>query len=126
VTWSSTGTAPAIGNGSIVGGYAQVNKLVDFRILLTAGTTTTWGTGTLGLSLPVAPRASVGTWTWKGVAIDTGTASYEWSLQWSSGVTAHPLAPNTGTNALAAVSGTFPFTFGSGDTLSVQGRYEAA
>ena len=97
-----------------------------FRILLTCGTTTSFGTGTLSLTLPVAARASVGTWTWKGVAIDTGSAQYEFNLQWSATTSCQLLAPNTGTNALAAVSSTFPFTFGSTDTLSVQGQYEAA
>lgn len=125
--WSSTGTAPAIGNGSIVGGSMQINKFVGFRILLTAGSTTTWGTGVLSLTLPVTPRGSVGTWTFKGVAIDQGVAQYEWNLQWSgSGTACQMLYPNTGTNALASVSGTAPFTVGSTDTYSVQGFYEAA
>lgn len=126
-TWSSSGTAPAINNGTIVGGYMQAGKYVGFRALITVGSTTTFGTGVLSLTLPVAPRASVGTWMWKGVAVDAGTAQYEWNLQWGgSGTACQMLYPNTGTNALAAVSGTAPFTPGSGDTFSVQGFYEAA
>lgn len=125
-TWASTGSAPAINNGTIVAGYAQLNKLVFFRIVINVGSTTSFGTGVLSLTLPVAPRASVGTWTWKGVAVDASVAQYEWNLQWSSSTTALMLYPNTGTNALTSVSGTAPWTAGSGDTYSVQGFYEAA
>ncbi len=125
--WTSTGTAPAIGNGTLAGGYLQANKLVAFRLLLIVGSTTTWGTGVLMLSLPVAPKASVGIWTWKGVAVDASVAQYEWNLQYAgSGSTGLMLYPNTGTNALASVSGTTPWTPNSGDTYQVQGFYEAA
>lgn len=50
--WSSTGTAPAIGNGSIAGVYKRVDSTVHVSILCRFGTTTTFGTGTYGWSLP--------------------------------------------------------------------------
>jgi hypothetical protein len=57
-TWTTSGTAPAIGNGSISGRYVQFGKTVHFKILFTAGTTTTFGTGTWSFSLPVVNSAN--------------------------------------------------------------------
>ena len=56
--WTSSGTAPALGNGTLVCNYMQVQKLVNFRIALTLGTTSTIGTGAYSLSLPVAAVAA--------------------------------------------------------------------
>lgn len=72
-TWSSTGTAPVINNGTINGAYQQIGKKIDFVIRLTAGSTTTFGTNPYRFTLPVAAHAnflptgsgagaSVGTW----------------------------------------------------------------
>lgn len=58
-TWSGqTGTPPALGNGSMSARYFQIGKIVHFWIKITGGTTTTFGSGTLGytFTLPVAPR----------------------------------------------------------------------
>ena len=53
VTWTTNGTQPAIGNGTLTGYYLKIGKNVYFRIKLTGGTTTTWGTGEFIFSLPV-------------------------------------------------------------------------
>lgn len=51
-TWTSSGVAPAIGNGSIVGRYRRIGTTGFLNGVLTAGTTTTFGTGEWRLSLP--------------------------------------------------------------------------
>lgn len=56
--WSSTGTAPVLGNGTLSGAYQQVGKKVDFVTRLTAGTTTTFGTLQYRFTLPVAAHAN--------------------------------------------------------------------
>lgn len=53
--WSATGTAPVLNNGSFVGAYSLDDKFVDFDMTLTIGSTTTIGSGTYTLTLPVAP-----------------------------------------------------------------------
>jgi hypothetical protein len=58
--WSSSGTAPAIGNGTISGRWVQIGKTVYVKISLLFGTTTTFGTGGYSLSLPAAASTSVG------------------------------------------------------------------
>jgi len=50
--WSTSGTAPAIGNGTITGRYAILGKVIVCHINLIAGSTTTFGTGTQSFTLP--------------------------------------------------------------------------
>jgi hypothetical protein len=80
-TWTSSGTAPVIGNGSMVGYYNKVGRLVTAKIAMEGGTTTTFGTGTYSFSLPVtaavtgiaaANFAHTGTW----VMNDSGVSYY--------------------------------------------------
>ena len=58
-TWTSSGTAPAKGNGTLVGYYAKVGRVVTVKIALTSGSTTTFGTGAYLFSLPL-PAAVTG------------------------------------------------------------------
>lgn len=51
-SWTSSGTAPAIGNGTLVGNYHRQGKMIDVQIKQTWGSTTTNGTGTWYWSLP--------------------------------------------------------------------------
>lgn len=53
-TWTSSGTAVALGNGTLTGHYLKIGKLVFYSISLVAGSTTTFGTGTYNFALPVA------------------------------------------------------------------------
>lgn len=57
-TWTVlSGTDPSIGNGTLTGRFKQrVDKSVTGTITLSAGTTTTLGSGTYLFSLPVAAR----------------------------------------------------------------------
>lgn len=52
-TWTAqSGGAPAIGNGTLTGRYAQIGKLTLFEIRLTSGGTTNFGGGAWIFSLP--------------------------------------------------------------------------
>ena len=51
-TWSSSGTQPAIGNGSITGRYMVIGKTCTVTISVNFGTTTTFGTNAYMFSLP--------------------------------------------------------------------------
>lgn len=128
--WTSSGTAPALGNGTITGAYIQTGKRIEFRIVLTMGSTTTFGTGTYDLSLPAFTasagmgRASVG-----GTAFDSSaTSTYPIvGLILASATTATLRAwPTTAGNALAAITPTVPFTFATSDVITISGTYEAA
>lgn len=58
-TWTSTGVAPALVNGTLIGSYIQQGKVVQGAVVLTMGAATTFGTGLYIFSLPVAPAAGV-------------------------------------------------------------------
>lgn len=73
--WTSTGTQPSIGNGSISGKYILSEKTIEVNISFTAGSTTTFGTGSyrfsfgVGMSTTVSPVATCR-------LLDSGTAYY--------------------------------------------------
>lgn len=50
--WTATGTAPSIGNGVLGGQHMKVGRMCTVVILLSFGSTTTYGTGSWRLSLP--------------------------------------------------------------------------
>jgi len=51
-SWTSSGTQPAIGNGTIAGQYRRIGQNISCRIALTTGSSTTYGTGDYLFSLP--------------------------------------------------------------------------
>ena len=128
-SWTSTGTAPSLGNGTWTGKYMQAGKLVIFRIVLTMGSTTTFGTGTYSLALPVAAASDIGRKVVVGNARDDSAAGdfYIEGLITNSATTASlRTLPTTAGNALVVVSNTVPFTFANLDSITLDGTYEAA
>lgn len=116
-TWTATGTAPSLGNGTIVGSYIQVGKLVIYRGRLDMGSTTTFGTGTWNFSIPVAfaSNASVG-------------VSF---LSDATGIAYPAVAAFFGSNLFLIATGgnvtnTNPFTWATSDNLAWTATYEAA
>jgi hypothetical protein len=55
--WTAVTTDPVLGNGSLIGQYTQINKLVYARYALIPGSTTTFGTGDYRFSFPVAAKS---------------------------------------------------------------------
>lgn len=128
-TWAASGTAPAIGNGTIVGSYARVGTTIHFRISLRAGSTTTYGTGSYTFSLPVTAATISGTSTlpaWFGTAmcLDVSAPAYKTGiLQIASAATACNVI-NTATGGFWGQ--TDPQTWANTDYLQLGGTYEAA
>jgi hypothetical protein len=56
--WTTLGTQPVLGNGTLVGQYTRIGKSVNVKIKLTIGSTTTLGTGGWGFGLPFTTDAS--------------------------------------------------------------------
>lgn len=119
-TWTSSGTAPVLGNGTLTGRYLQVGHTVlGYEIRLTAGSTTTFGTGNYTFSLPVAHQnanvdalgwvyASIAGTKYAGVATKTGSTGVQVLL------------------GSTTLTGTAPGTMASGNTVSISGAYEGA
>lgn len=123
-TWTTTGTAPTLGNGTWDAKYCLPGKLAHFAIVLTWGSTTNGGSGQWKISLPFTPRLSRATF-W-GELLDAGVAARPAAAVWD--VTAGAaLTINHQTDASQAqVTATAPFTWGNGDRLYIAGTCEVA
>lgn len=122
--WTAATTNPVLGNGTITGRYIQIGKIVFYSIIVTAGSTTTFGTGTYALSLPVTALSQPNMTMGMGNVLDTGTSNYS-AMAVQSTTTKINLALTS--NASGAVwTPTAPFTLANGDKSLVSGMYEAA
>ena len=120
-TWTASGVAPSLGDGTLTGKYVQIGGLVVARVGWTAGSTTTYGTGTWKFSLPVAAAGSVCGGTAQGN--DVGVNLYS-MIAVPAGATEFAL--QTTAVPAGAVGPTVPFTWGSTDTIVATVIYEAA
>lgn len=57
-TWTSSGTAPALGNGTASGRYVQIGKTVHAEFFFQLGSTSTIGTGNYSFALPPVAAAN--------------------------------------------------------------------
>lgn len=125
-TWGAT-SAPAIGNGSITGAYAQIQKTVHFRLGVTFGTTTTFGSGNYTLTIPTTAASGLSFWSFLGYALQTST--YQLTLDVNGGSSTAALNYQSSTAGVKTrVSPTAPVTWTAtaGNGFSFHGEYEAA
>jgi hypothetical protein len=124
-TWTSTGTAPAIGNGTLTGSYMRVGDLIAFNISLSWGTTTTNGTGQYRFSLPFAINLARQSPIITARILDNGVV-------WYNSLFGDTADPNTTTTITLyqpdatdgiPVGATSPITFNNLDALYIQGIY---
>jgi len=122
-TWAVTsGTAPSIGNGVLVGKYARVGNFLYFAIRLAAGSTTTFGIGTYTFSIPFAMTDFRTGIAGDAVALDAGVAWYRGYTPNTveGGFTDKFLVNNV---AGQVFSNTSPFVMGNGDEMLIWGSY---
>ena len=119
VVWGSSGTAPAIGNGTLTGVAKIIEHWCRFRILMVYGTTSTAGTGTWTWSLPATPivgRGALGT----AVCFGGGILYPRFAYQISTSTLV--VSDHTPTR----IGGTVPFSWSSTSELNVLGEFEVA
>ena len=124
-TWTSSGTAPALNNGTLTGSYKQIGKTVFVRARLQIGSTTTTGTGNWRFALPVAAKDSAGV-VMSATFLDNGTNWYMGAVNCEYDGNTGYVVPLTSASPSGAVTGTVPFTWNTGDSLVFNGSYEAA
>jgi hypothetical protein len=124
----ATGTAPDIGNGTLVGLFKIYGKDVHLRICLTAGNTTTFGNGgnwCITVPVPIY-NDGIANYYLMGHARDTGTANYGLQVQPNASIsTAYvslmsDLHWGTNTNYL---TNAVPFAWTTNDLLTIHGFY---
>lgn len=119
-SWTSTGTAPSVGNGSLAGGYIQYGQITHVETYLQWGSTTSGGSGGWSISLPLAVFnfAHVEGWI-----LRSGVTFYKvFGAQVSSGGTTAQLYE---ASTHASLTATAPATFGTGDILFLTADYQA-
>lgn len=125
-TWTSSGTAPVVNNGVLVGRYTRIGRLITCIINFIPGSTTTFGTGNYSFALPVAAASSGA--TPPGNVQLLGTARWAGQVPVASGQsTVSPFFPTSSTdNRLTNMTPTVPETFANGSQLRMILTYEAA
>ncbi len=120
--WTSTGTAPVIGNGSISGAWARINKTAFVNIFVVMGSTTTYGTGNYRFSVPSGVTVN-GNHTNTGTALMyDASAGYPASLGICTRVSASTIDISpTGSNS---VTNLLPFTWGNADQIRLMLIYQ--
>ena len=128
-TWTASTTNPVIGNGSITGRYSLVNKTVTAQILVTMGSTTTFGSGSYFFSLPVTAAATLVGYPALGAGwgndVSSGGATTFVAQVHNSGTTTFGLR-YTVASGNGSVAATAPYTWASGDFISATIQYKAA
>ena len=127
-SWSTPGTQPSIGDGTLSGAYKQIGKTVFVRVRLVFGTTTTGGTGDWQFGLPVSASSAAGV-QFPCSILDAGNAWYQATVNGQySGFTDRTsvIGQSSGANSSQGITSTFPITWGNLDSLQFNGSYEAA
>lgn len=129
-TWTSSGSAPSIGNGTLTGKYQVIGKMCFFRIKFVGGAGTTWGTGNYFITLPVAGYSGIAAndgFTIEGYAEDNGVLGYNVTgARMNNASTFYIFIQNPASASAVAWAATTPFTWGTGDYWSASGFYEVA
>lgn len=125
-TWTGTTTNPVIGNGTITGAYRRIGKTIEFRISVTAGSTTTFGTGVFQLTLPVAPLGTTDLFLIK--YNDSSAATHYLGLNYTTSSSTINLGVHNSAvgGAIAGVTNAVPFAWANLDNIRVNGVYECA
>lgn len=129
---SGTGGSPTLGNGSIAGQFAQIGKTVLFKIKITAGSTTAFGSSITTVSLPVtANSTSFDARTLCGTLefFDTSAPGAYWgTVAIATSTTIDLYVDNTATayRQPSNITTAVPTAVGAGDIIRITGLVEVA
>ena len=118
--WGASAGTPAIGTGTLTGGYRRLGKTLDFQINLVGGSTTTYGTSGAYWFLGIpAGLAAARQFHGQGHILNQGVDEFQcsWRLSAGSGSIEVMRESARGTN-------TSPFVFGDTDQLTLNGTIE--
>lgn len=126
-SWTAATTNPVLGaNGTLVGKYRKIGRLVNFQIDLTMGSTTTYGSGAWSITLPFTAAASSGSRVGNAQALGGSRFGGQVIISpGASGVGAFFPASSTVSNYSSAAAAV-PFAWASGNELRITGTYESA
>ena len=126
-TWTNTLTNPVIGNGTNTGYYSQIGRVVNFRITINCGSTTTYGTGTnYFFTYPVAASANIQSRQQTCSIVIYDAASTGQTLYVGSHDAGSVKFLGRAPTATALFNATGPYTLVSGSSIHISGTYESA
>ena len=126
-TWTNTLTNPVIGNGTNTGYYSQIGRVVNFRITINCGSTTTYGTGTnFFFTYPVAPSANIQSRQQTCAIVIYDATSTGQTLYVGSHDAGSVRFLGRAPTATALFNATGPYTLVSGSSIHISGTYESA
>jgi hypothetical protein len=129
IDYTPTWTNLTVGNAVQDFRYIKINKFICVIGVITFGTTTSMGTSPV-FSLPqtAVTYTSLNEWFGNAILEDTGNEAYSaWTLYTSTTTARLRVATADGTYIrTAAITSTVPFTWATGDRISVNFIYEAA
>jgi len=124
-TWTTSGTNPAIGSGTIGGRYTQIGNIVMGQIAITMAGDTTYGNAAWLLTLPVAVGGSSLAVQGNAMCYDNDVSKRYMNSQVVKDVgdviSIFRLQSDGGSSVQAAV----PFVWAASDVLNVDFFYEA-
>ena len=117
-----------VGNGTVVFKYAQINKVVHLRGVFRMGSTSTFGTtGSPFFSLPIASAYLEGVLGNADYIDSTGTDYVGYITFRNTGTTYFGLSNVASTYPTRGLlNNVTPFTWATGDYLSISATYEVA
>lgn len=120
--WTTTGTQPVLGDGVITGSYTLSGRTCTVELTLTAGATTTFGTGQFQISLPFPERSGTPDRA-NGIARlgDAGTSFYIGLCEVTSGTSTVVFYSNNSPNLVQSNS---PFVWAANDYIRATITYE--
>lgn len=124
--WASSGTQPAIGNGTNVAQYQVVGRNCKVRIRVTAGSTSTYGTGGYSFAVPLAAMTFTngGFRQGTGIVYDASATTVYAGIAFVSSVgTSVSLTTHSATTA---VSATVPVTLTTSDIIELASEHALA
>jgi hypothetical protein len=125
--WTTSGTAPTLGNGTILGRFQLMGKLAFVWFQLSWGSTTAAGTGTWTFTLPSAFSLSQDRSVMTGMAFDfSANLAVPAAARLASSPTPDTIdVIGVGAGTLLA-GGAVPFTWTTNDTLMLTGIWPTA
>lgn len=127
--WSGSVSNPAIGNGTLTSYYKRLGVLYFFAISVTMGSTTTYGSGNWRFSLPGGFTSAAVDQACAVTARDSSaTTIYALAgyIPASSTLLTRIAANGLGGGTDDGANGDSPFTWASGDTLTISGAIAIA
>lgn len=128
-TWSSAGTQPAIGNGTLTGRYRRIGTTGFVNGLIQMGTTTTYGTGEWSVSLPsgwTARTLTNGFQVGNVLMVPTAGSAYSGFCWCASAATALRLVTNASVPASITATSPASWTASASNSLSFNITLELA